>query len=60
MGANPNGWISPWQYSLNQGPVILMIENFKTGLIWKTMRKCPYVVQGLRVAGFNGGWLNTV
>lgn len=60
IGANPNGWISPWQYSLNQGPVILMIENFKTGLIWKTMKKCPYVVQGLRVAGFNGGWLNTV
>lgn len=47
-----NGWESPWHYGLNQGPVVLMIENYRTGLIWKLMQRCPYVVEGLRRAGF--------
>ncbi|MEP6948554.1 MAG: glucoamylase family protein [Ginsengibacter sp.] len=56
-GTNPNGWISPWKFGLNQGPIILMIENYHSGLIWKIMRECPYIVKGLRHAGFTGGWL---
>jgi len=52
-----NGWISPWHYGLNQGPVILMIENYQTGLLWRLMRDCPYILNGLRRAGFRGGWL---
>lgn len=51
-------WISEWQFGLNQGPVILMIENYKSGLIWDIMKKCPHIVNGLRRAGFNGGWLD--
>lgn len=50
-------WISEWQFGLNQGPVILMIENYKSGLIWGIMKKCPYIINGLRRAGFSGGWL---
>ena len=34
-----------------------MIENYRSQLVWKTMRKNPYVVEGLRRAGFRGGWL---
>jgi hypothetical protein len=55
---NPyNFWVSPWHFGLNQGPIILMIENYNTGLLWELMRKCPYIANGLRNAGFNGGWL---
>jgi hypothetical protein len=54
---NPYGWISPWNFGLNQGPIVLMIENYRTGLLWNLMRRCPYVVTGLRRAGFTGGWL---
>jgi hypothetical protein len=55
---NPYGWwVSPWHYGLNQGPIVLMIENYLSGLVWKLMRNCPYVVSGLRRAGFAGGWL---
>ncbi len=54
---NPFGWVSPWQYGLNQGPIVLMIENYRSGLLWRLMRNCPYVVSGLRRAGFTGGWL---
>jgi hypothetical protein len=54
---NPRGWISPWHYGINQGPINPMIENYRTGLLWRLMRDCPYVVGGLRRAGFTGGWL---
>jgi len=43
--------------SIDQGPVALMIENYRTGLIWEIMRRCPYVKVGLRRAGFRGSWL---
>ena len=54
---NPYGWVSPWHYGLNQGPICSMIENYRTGLLWRLMRSCPYIVSGLRRAGFTGGWL---
>ena len=53
----PNGWVSPWHYGINQGPIVPMIENYWTGLVWRLMRGCPYIVTGLRRAGFAGGWL---
>lgn len=55
---NPNGWVSPWKFALNQGPVILMIENYQSGLLWRLSQQCPYIVKGLRCAGFVGGWLD--
>jgi hypothetical protein len=55
---NPYGWwVSRWHYGLNQGPIILMTENYRTGLLWKLMRNCPYIASGLRRADFCGGWL---
>jgi hypothetical protein len=55
---NPYGWwVSPWHYGLNQGPIILMIANYRTGWLWKLTRKCRYIVGGLWRAGFRGGWL---
>jgi hypothetical protein len=57
-GNNPKGWISPWQLGLNQGPIIIMIENFQSGLIWNTIKKCPHIINGLKRAGFSGGWLS--
>ena len=55
---NPYGWwVSPWHYGLNQGPIVLMIENYRTGMVWRLMRNCPCTVSGLRRAGFAGGWL---
>jgi hypothetical protein len=56
---NIPGWVSPWIFGLNQGPILLMIENFESELIWKIIRRCPYIANGLRHAGFRGGWLET-
>ena len=53
----PHGWVSPWHFGLNEGPIVLMIENYRTKLLWRLMRECPALVTGLRRAGFTGGWL---
>ena len=57
---NPNGWVSPWKFGLNEGPIILMIENFQSGMVWEIMKNCPYIVDGLIKGGFRGGWLDNV
>lgn len=55
---NPYGfWVSPWHFGLNQGPIVLMIENYHSGLMWQLMRDCSYIKTGLQRAGFSGGWL---
>jgi hypothetical protein len=55
---SPTGWwVTPHHFGIDQGPVVLMIENYRTGLIWEIMRRCPAVIAGLRRAGFTGGWL---
>jgi len=53
-----SGWISQGYYGLDQGPVVMMIENYRSGLIWRLLRQCPYLRMGLQRAGFDSGWLN--
>jgi hypothetical protein len=55
----PNGWVSPWHFGINEGPIVVMVDNYTSGLVWQLMRGCPYVVAGLRAAGFTGGWLTS-
>ncbi len=55
-----HGWISEGYYGLDQGPIVLMIENYHSGFFWQLMQRCPYLVTGLRQAGFSGGWLSYV
>jgi hypothetical protein len=50
-------WVTPYHFGIDQGPVVLMIENYRSGLIWDIMRRCPALLAGLRRAGFAGGWL---
>ena len=56
-GADPRGWISEGYFGLDQGVVVLMIENYRSGLIWKLMRNSGPIRTGLNRAGFTGGWL---
>ena len=51
------GWVSPYHFGINLGPVVLMCENYRSELLWRLMRACPYLVEGLRRAGFRNGWL---
>jgi len=56
-GGAPQGWVSPWHFGLSEGPIVIMIENYTSDLVWRLMRRCPYLAAGLRAAGFTGGWL---
>jgi len=56
-GTSGKGWISKGYYGLDQGPIVLMIENYRSGLLWQLMKNCRYILAGLRRAGFEGGWL---
>jgi len=55
--ADFDGWVSPHFFGLDQGPILLMLENHRSGMLWQLMRSCRPVVDGLRRAGFTGGWL---
>jgi hypothetical protein len=57
-GNSRSGWIAEQHFGLDQGLIVLMIENHRSRLIWNLMRECPYVRQGLHRAGFTGGWLS--
>jgi len=52
------GWLSEGWYGLDQGLLVMSIENHRTGLIWEIMRHCSYMRDGLKGAGFEGGWLS--
>ena len=55
---SPTGWwVTPYHFGIDQGPIVLAVENHRTGLIWNLMRRSPPIVTGLRRAGFTGGWL---
>jgi Uncharacterized protein conserved in bacteria len=50
-------WFDGDYLGIDQGPALAMIENYRSGLVWKTMRKNPHIIRGLQRAGFTGGWL---
>jgi len=52
------GWFDTDYLGIDEGPVLAMIENYRSGLVWRTMRRNPYLVRGLERAGFTGGWLD--
>lgn len=52
------GWFEDDYLGIDQGPIVAMIENHRTGLVWEYVKRSPYIVQGLCRAGFNGAWLD--
>ena len=50
-------WISQGVFGLDQGLVVMMVENHRTGLVWQLMRECTYLRDGLHNTGFSQGWL---
>lgn len=51
------GWFDVDYLGIDQGPIVLMIGNNRTGLIWDLMKRDPYILSGLKKAGFSGGWI---
>ena len=51
------GWVARDHLGIDQGPMLAMIENHRTELVWKVMQRNPHIRRGLTRAGFTGGWL---
>jgi len=45
-------WVSDGYYGLDAGIIILMIENYRSGFVWKLMQKNKYLSKGLQRPGF--------
>ncbi|MGH8232683.1 MAG: glucoamylase family protein [Rhodanobacteraceae bacterium] len=51
------GWFDNEYLGIDQGPILLMIENYRSGFVWRVMRRNAHIRRGLERAGFEGGWL---
>ncbi len=51
------GWVASDYIGIDQGPILAMIENYRSDFVWRVMRRNPYIRRGLQRAGFTGGWL---
>lgn len=47
------GWIAPSHLAIDQGPIVAMIENHRSGLLWRLFMSAPEVTAGLRRLGFD-------
>ena len=56
-GPTKTGWVAPACFGIDQGLVVMMIENARTGLIWELTSNSAMFKKGLKKLGFSGGWL---
>lgn len=52
-----NTWFASSFLAIDQGPIIVMIENYRTGLLWNLFTSCPEVKAGMQTLGFTAPYL---
>ena len=50
-------WFAPKYLAIDQGPIVVMMENYRSGLLWKLFMSCPEIKEGLKKLGFESPWL---
>jgi len=60
LSVSETGWFAPDYIGIDQGALLLQLENYQSELIWNILKRNPYIIKGLRKAGFNGGWLDEI
>jgi len=50
-------WYAVSHLAIDQGPIIVMIENYRSGLLWKLFMKIPDIQNGLKKLNFESPWL---
>ncbi len=50
-------WYPERYLAIDQGPEVAMIENYRSGLLWRLFMSCPEVREGLNKLGFKSPWL---
>jgi len=52
-----DNWFPKKYLAIDQGPIVVMMENYRTGLLWKLFMSCPEIKVGLKKLGFDSPWL---
>jgi hypothetical protein len=50
-------WYAKSHLAIDQGPIVVMIENYRTGFLWKLFMNIPDVQNGLKKLGFTSPWI---
>lgn len=50
-------WYAKSYLAIDEGPIVGMIENYRSGLLWKLFMSCPEILQGLSKLGFSSPWI---
>lgn len=53
-----NPWFANSFLAIDQGPILIMIENHRSGLLWNLFTSCSEVKTGMKGLGFTAPWLN--
>jgi len=48
-----NNWYPKRYLAIDQGPAVVMIENYRSGLLWNLFMSCPEIMEGMKKLGFN-------
>jgi hypothetical protein len=51
------GWFADSYLAIDEGPIVIMIENYRTGLPWRLFTSCPEIKSGLLSLGFSAPYL---
>jgi hypothetical protein len=52
-----HNWYAKTHLAIDQGPIVVMIENYRSGLIWKLFMNNPDIRNGLKRLGFKSKWI---
>ena len=52
-----HNWYAKSHLAIDQGPIIVMIENYRTGLIWNLFMNIPDIQNGLKKLGFSSPYI---
>ena len=52
-----HNWYAKTHLAIDEGPIVVMIENYRSGLIWNLFMKIPDVQNGLKRLGFESPYI---
>lgn len=58
--ARNSGWVDAERIGIDQGPIVMNFENFRSGFVWRVMKRDRSLRTGLKRAGFTGAWIDLV
>ena len=50
-------WYAKSYLAIDEGPIVDMIENYRSGLLWKLFMSCPEIKDGLKKLDFESPWI---